>query len=268
MNDDEISRFANQLLEAYDTRAPIPPITDEAPNASVNDAYAVQLSQVERWLEQGRRISGFKVGLTSRAMQRQLGVDSPDFGHLFDDMVLDGAAPIPLDWFIAPRIEPEISFVLGSDLVGPGLVMTDLLRAIDYAIASVEIIDSRIADWRIGLVDTIADNASSGALVLGSRAIAVNDIDLALVGNTLSRNGDIVTTGAGAAVLGHPLNGALFLANTLGSLGRALPAGSIVMAGALSASVPIAPGDTFVARFSSLGDLTVRFSSLQSGDAS
>jgi 2-keto-4-pentenoate hydratase len=268
LNHQEIAVFADRLLGAYESKVPVAPLTDEFDDVSVEDAYAIQLAQVETWLDRGRRVAGFKVGLTSRAMQRQLQVDSPDFGHLFDDMVLDGSAPIALDQFIAPRIEPEISFVLGHDLAGPGLVMPDLLKAVDYAIASVEIIDSRIADWRIGLADTIADNASSGALVLGSRRIGVDEVDLGLVGNILSRNGEIVTTGAGAAVLGHPLNGALFLANILGSLGRSLPAGSIVMAGALSGSVPIAPGDVFVARFSSLGDVTARFSGAAPGGAS
>jgi 2-keto-4-pentenoate hydratase len=265
VNEQAISAFADRLLEAYGTRVPIGPLTGDVPDATVEDAYAIQLAQVESWLDSGRRIAGFKVGLTSRAMQRQLKVDSPDFGHLFTDMVLDSGAPIPIDRFIAPRIEPEISFVLGKDLTGPGLTMVDLLGAVEYAIASVEIIDSRIADWKIGLADTIADNASSGALVLGTRPVAIDSVDLALVGNVLSRNGEIVTTGAGAAVLGHPLNGALFLANTLGALGRSLPAGSIVMAGALSGAVPIAPGDSFTARFSSLGDVTARFSTLPTG---
>lgn len=259
MNEQEITGFAGRLLGAYSTRDPIPPLIHDHPGADVADAYAIQHAQVEHRLAEGRTIAGFKVGLTSRAMQRQLGVDSPDFGHLFDDMVLDGSAPVPLDRFIAPRIEPEISFVLGRDLEGPGLTMADLLGAIDYAIASVEIIDSRIADWRIGLVDTIADNASSGALALGSRPVRVDAVDLAMVGNVLLRNGQVVTTGAGAAVLGDPLRAALFLANTLGGFGRTLPAGSIVMSGALSASVPIGAGDTFTARFSSLGELTLTF---------
>lgn len=261
----EIAAFADRLLAAYESGVPIAPLTSEQPEASVEDAYAIQLAQVAAWLDRGRRIAGFKVGLTSRAMQVQLGVDSPDFGHLFDDMVLDASAPVDTGRFIAPRIEPEISFVLGRDLAGPGLTIVDLLGAVDYAIASVELIDSRIADWKIGLADTIADNASSGALVLGTRPVPIADVDLALVGNVLLRNGEIATTGAGAAVLGHPLNAALFLANTLGALGRSLPAGSVVMAGALSAAVPVAPGDVFTARFSTLGDLTVRFTSSPEG---
>ncbi|MFT4229845.1 MAG: 2-keto-4-pentenoate hydratase [Microbacterium sp.] len=259
MDDEEIATFARLLRETYRTRVPIPPLTDTVPHASVADAYAVQLAQVEAWRAEGRTIAGFKVGLTSKAMQRQLGVDRPDFGHIFGDTVLDASAPIDLDAFISPRVEPEISFVLREDLEGPGLTMMDLLRAVDYAIASIEIIDSRIADWRIGLADTIADNASFGAVLVGSRPVRIFDVDLGLVGCVVTRNGDIVSTGAGAAVLGDPLASALFLANTLGALGRPLPAGSLVMAGALSAAVPVAPGDTVTARFSSLGDVTARF---------
>jgi 2-keto-4-pentenoate hydratase len=259
VNKDAVSAIAGSLLEAYDNRIPLPPLTDDHPTAGIDDAYAIQLAQVEHWLEKGRRIAGFKVGLTSRAMQVQLGVDRPDFGHLFSDMVLDASAPISLGRFIAPRVEPEISFVLKKDLAGPGITIVELLDAVDYAIASIEIIDSRFADWRIGLADTIADNASSGALVLGTRPVRIDDLDLSLVGNVLTRNGDVVTTGAGAAVMGNPLNAALFLANTLGALGRTLPAGSVVMAGALSRAVPIAAGDVFTAHFSSLGEVTAHF---------
>jgi 2-keto-4-pentenoate hydratase len=254
-----IESFAGRLLAAYDSGVPIAPLVDEAPDATVEDAYAVQLAQVQTWLDRGREISGFKVGLTSKAMQRMLKVDRPDFGHLFRDTVLDASAPIDLGRFIAPRVEPEVSFVLKRDLAGPGLTIVDLLHAIDYAIASVEIIDSRIANWKITLPDTIADNASFGSVVLGSRPVKVTDLDLGMVGCVVTRNGEVVSTGAGAAVLGNPLNGVLFLANMLGSLGRTLPAGSIVMAGALSGAVPIAAGDTFTARFSTLGTVTTNF---------
>jgi 2-keto-4-pentenoate hydratase len=265
VNEEATTAFADRLLTAYVSRVPIAPLTDEAPDATVADAYANQLAQVDSWLAAGRTIAGFKVGLTSRAMQRQLKVDSPDFGHLFADMVLDPEQPIDLGRFIAPRIEPEISFVLAHDISGPGLTRDELAAAIDHAVASMEIIDSRIADWRIGLADTIADNASSGALVLGSRQVGIDEVDLALVGNVLLRNDEIVTTGAGAAVLGHPLNAALFLVNTLGEFGRSLPAGSVVMAGALSGSVPIAAGDTFTARFSALGDVSATFTQPSGG---
>lgn len=252
---------SDALLAAHATGTPIPPLTSTLGALSIEDAYAIQLQQVEEWLGRGRTIAGFKVGLTSKAIQTQLGVDRPDFGHLFRDMILDGSSIIDSARFISPRIEPEISFVLASELKGPGLTIVDVIGAVDYAIASLEIIDSRIADWKITLADTIADNASSGALVLGTTPLRIDATDLGLVGCVLSRNGDIVATGAGAAVLGHPLNSLLFLANSLGSLGSALPAGSVVMAGALTAAVPVAPGDRFTATFAHLGAVSANFSS-------
>ncbi|MBK0418886.1 fumarylacetoacetate hydrolase family protein [Leucobacter sp. CSA1] len=267
MNDERFARFGDALLEAYETQQPTSPLTASEPDLTPQDAYGIQLHQVRAWKAAGRRVRGYKVGLTSKAMQRQLGVDQPDFGHLFDDMVLDGSAPIPTERFISPRVEPEISFVLGRELAGPGLTLPDVLEAVDYAVASIEIIDSRIADWRIGLADTIADNASSGALMLGSTPLAIDARDLGLIGCVLTRNGEVVGTGAGAAVLGHPLNGVLWLANTLGALGQPLEAGSIVMAGAVCAAVPAAPGDVVTASFAGLGSVSARFSDPQNTNA-
>jgi 2-keto-4-pentenoate hydratase len=255
-----IALSGDRLLAAYDSGVPTTPVTAEGP-VSLEEAYAIQLHQVDAWLAAGRRIAGFKVGLTSLAIQVQLGVDRPDFGHLFSDMILDGSAPIDIGRFISPRLEPEISFVLKEELAGPGLTLVDVIRAVDYAIASVELIDSRIADWKITLADTIADNASSGALVLGTRPLRIDSTDLGLIGCVLKKNGEVIATGAGAAVLGHPLNAVLFLANTLGALGRSLPAGSVVMAGALTAAVPIAPGDRFTATFAHLGSVEAVFTS-------
>src|SRR5690606_34016180 len=210
--------LGDALLGASESGTPIAPLTSTHSGLSIEDAYAVQLHQVKRWTESGRRIVGYKVGLTSKAMQEQLGVDQPDFGHLFDDMVLDASAPVSLDRFIAPRIEPEISFVLGRDLKGPGLSREDGAEAIDHAVISLEVIDSRIADWKITLADTISDNASSGALILGEKA-ALDAVDLAELPVTLERNGETVGEGVGAAVLGHPIEGIVWLANTLGALG-------------------------------------------------
>ena len=253
-----IADVGERLLEAYATRVPIPPF-DRGAEVGIEDAYGIQLYQVESWLAAGRRIAGFKIGLTSKVMQDQFGVDRPDFGHLFADMVLDGSSRIDSSRFISPRLEPEISFVLRKDVQGPRVTLADVLSSIDYAIASVELIDSRIADWKITLADTIADNASSGALVLGNRMVRIDDIDLGLLGCVLRKNGEVVATGAGGAVLGHPLHAVLFLANTLGGLGRSLPAGSIVMAGAVTAAVPIEAGDVFTATFARLGTVTASF---------
>ncbi|MDT0183974.1 fumarylacetoacetate hydrolase family protein [Microbacterium sp. ARD31] len=253
--------LGDSLLESGRTRTPIPALTAQHPDLTVEDAYRVQLHQVDSWIAQGRRVIGFKVGLTSKAMQRMLKVDSPDFGHLFDDMLLDPVQPIDIDRFISPRIEPEISFVLKRDLTGPGLTVVDAIAAIDYAVASIEVIDSRIADWKIGLADTIADNASSGALILGTRSIRLDEVDLSLLGSVVTKNGTVVSTGAGGAVLGHPVNGLLWLANQLGTLGRSLPSGSIIMAGSMSGAVPVAPGDRITATFARLGTVSARFAS-------
>lgn len=260
MDDATTRESGDSLLAAYDSGIAVPPLTSHLGDLSIDDAYGVQLHQVAAWLARGRTIAGFKVGLTSKAIQAQLGVDRPDFGHLFTDMVLDGSATIDSSRFISPRIEPEISFVLGSSLEGPGLTIVDVIDAVDYAIASVEIIDSRIADWNITLADTVADNGSSGALVLGTTPMRIDATDLGLIGCVLTRNGDIVATGAGAAVLGHPLNSVLFLANSLGALGRSMSAGSVVMAGSLTAAVPVSPGDRFTATFAHLGSVNAAFS--------
>ncbi|AWB90362.1 2-keto-4-pentenoate hydratase [Salinibacterium hongtaonis] len=247
------------LLTAHETQQPIAPLTTTAPDMTVEDAYGVQMHQVAAWKNAGRRVIGYKVGLTSLAMQKQLGVDQPDFGHLFDDMLLDASAPVSLAGFIAPRIEPEISFVLSKDVTGPGLTIEELADAVDHAVISLEIIDSRIADWKITLADTIADNASSGAVLVGEGTAQLDGVDLAALPVSMRRNGETVGEGVGAAVLGHPLEGALWLANTLGSLGQTLPAGSLIMAGSITAAVAIAPGDTISASFGELGTLDVTF---------
>lgn len=252
--------LGDALLGAHDSRQPIAPLTSLHPSLDIEDAYAVQLHQVAAWKAAGRRIVGYKVGLTSKAMQDQLGVDQPDFGHLFDDMILDASAPVSLERFIAPRIEPEISFVLSKDLRGPGLTLADIEDAIDHAVISLEVIDSRIADWKITLTDTIADNASSGAVLTGSGTAVLGSVDLAALPVTLLKNDSIVGEGVGAAVLGNPLEGVLWLANTLGALGTTLEAGSLVMAGSITAAVAIASGDTIRADFGEMGALEVTFS--------
>lgn len=255
-----IEVLGDSLLSAHESKQAIAPLTATAPEMTVEDAYGVQMHQVAAWKGSGRRVIGYKVGLTSLAMQKQLGVDQPDFGHLFDDMLLDASAPVSLDRFIAPRIEPEISFVLSKDLRGPGLTIDELRDAVDHAVISLEIIDSRIADWKIMLADTIADNASSGAVLVGAGTTTLDRVDLAALPVTLRRNGELVGEGVGSAVLGHPLEGALWLANMLGSLGQTLPAGSLIMAGSITAATPIAAGDTVEASFGELGTLAVTFS--------
>jgi 2-keto-4-pentenoate hydratase len=259
MTDHDLSQIAKSLLSAYDQRTPVAPLGQTHPGLTIVDAYEVQLRQVAQWTTEGRVIRGHKVGLTSAVMQRQLGVDQPDYGHLMADMFYLESLPIDSGRFIAPKIEPEVAFVLGTSLTGPGVTVADAISAVDYVLPALEIIDSRIADWRIGLIDTIADNASSGGVVLGSTAVSLHGLDLRLTGCNLYQGGQIVGTGAGGAALGSPLNALVWLANTLGALGTTLEAGSVILPGSLTAAVPVSPGRAVTAVFGGIGSVTARF---------
>jgi 2-keto-4-pentenoate hydratase len=224
------------------------------------DGYAIQAELVPLLLADGDRIVGHKVGLTSKAMQQMVGVDSPDYGPVLASTVYRDGDPIPLDRFIQPRIEAEIVFVLGERLRGPGVTVTQARAAIAGAVAGMEIVDSRIADWRIKLADTVADLASNGAMATSSMIVPLDGIDPRLIGMTLTRNGELVDTGAGAAALGDPVAVVAWLANVLGENGVALEPGHLIMTGALHAAVPMNPGDVFRAEFDRLGPVTVRVS--------
>lgn len=258
---DAVSRAqaAEALLAAYDSKKPIDPLVDTYPEITLEDAYAIQLLQVAQRVDAGRRVLGQKVGLTSAVMQRQMGVDQPDYGHLMDDMFYLENMPIPADAFLQPRVEPEVAFVLKRDLCGPGVTVAEAAAAVDFVLPALEIIDSRIRDWKIGIRDTIADNASSGGVVLGSTPHSLDAVDLRLSGCVLYRGGEIVGTGAGGAVLGSPLNSLVWLANTVGPLGITLKAGHVVLPGSITASAPVVPGDTYTATFAGLGAVTARF---------
>jgi 2-keto-4-pentenoate hydratase len=255
----DLDAIAAQLLEAYTTGTAVPPLTARYPGLTVDDAYAVQLLQARRRTAGGATVAGYKVGLTSVAMREQLGVGEPDFGHLFNDMLYPADAPIPTSRFLQPRAEPEVALVLGEPLRGPGLSVADLVSATAYALPAIEIIDSRITDWRIGLVDTVADNASSGGLVLGGPPTPLSTVDLSLAGCVLRRNGRVEHTGAGAAVVGSPLNAATWLANVLTARGAELAAGHVILTGSLTAAVPVRPGDTVTATLDRLGAVTAVF---------
>lgn len=249
---------ARALYDARATRIPIAPFSDAEPDLGMDDGYAVQEQLIDLLLADGDRIVGRKVGLTSEPMQRQIGVDSPDHGPVLASTVYPDGAAVALADFIAPRLEAEIVFVLGGRLQGPGVTVTDARAAIAGAVAGVEIVDSRIEDWRVRLVDTVADLASNGAAVVSSRVVPLDDLDPRLLGMTLSRNGELVDTGAGAAALGDPVAVVAWLANVLGEHGVALEPGQWVMTGALHAAVPMAAGDVFRAEFDRLGAVTVR----------
>ncbi len=258
MNDDDRTVAANALLDAYGN-GPIEPPSAEHPEMTIDDAYAVQMEQVSRWMAAGRLIKGLKVGLTSAPMRAQLNVDQPDFGHLFEDMFLPAGHTVPAGRFLQPRVEPEIAFVLGRRLSGPGVTFAEAMAAIDFALPSLEVIDSRISNWRITITDTIADNASSGGVVLGGRAARVGDVDLSAVACELRRNGEVVGSGTGAAVLGHPVQALAWLANTLGPLGVTLEHGQVVLPGSMTAAVAVGHGDIVSADFGALGSVTIGF---------
>jgi 2-keto-4-pentenoate hydratase len=258
--DETIGKLAGRLRDSY-AAEPIPPIRDELPVGDVEVAYRVQEVNTEHWLAGGRRLVGRKIGLTSAAVQRQLGVDQPDFGMLFADMAVDTGAEVAAGAMLQPRVEAEIAFVLGRGLQVPEPTLADLLLAVDYALPAIEIVDSRIAGWDIAITDTVADNASSGMFVLGTTPRRLDDpaLDLRLAGMVLERHGEPLVFGAGAACLGHPLHALRWLAATMVRVGRPLGAGEVVLSGALGPMIPAAAGDRFEARISGLGTVAVGF---------
>ena len=249
---------ARALYEARRTRQQIAPFTDADPDLGMVDGYAVQQELTRLLLADGDRIVGHKVGLTSKPMQQMIGVDQPDYGPVLASTVYADGDSISLGSFIQPKIEAEIAFVLGSPLAGPDVSVLDARRAIAGMVAAVEIVDSRFADWRIKLADTVADLASNGAVAVSSRLVPLEGLDPRLIGMVLTRRGELVDTGAGAAALGDPVKVVAWLANTLGEMGAKLEAGHFVMTGALHAAVPMRAGDVFRADFDRLGPVTVR----------
>lgn len=257
--DQMLAQVAGELRAAERGRQPIAPPTASHPGLTIADAYRIQRLNVEARLGSGEIVQGHKVGLTSAAMQDQLGVSEPDFGAIFSSMIVEEGTPIATAELIQPRAEGEIAFVLAERLEGPGVRVVDALRAVAGALPAIEVIDSRIADWQIGLADTVADNASSARVVCGGRLTPIEGLDLRLLGMAISLGGKVVATGAGAAVLGNPINCVAWLANKLGEFGVALEAGDLILAGALHASFEVAPGDAVTAEFAELGSVTATF---------
>lgn len=258
MEDAWLKEVADRLASAERERMAIDP-----PAAQVQltpaDAYRVQMINIERAVAAGRRIVGRKIGLTSLAMQKMMGVSEPDFGHLFSDMMLASGDECRVSSLMLPRVEPEIAFVLSRELRGPGVTREDVMKATDYVTPALEIIDTRIRDWKITLADTIADNASSARVVLGKEKTSPAAYDLAAIAMTLEKNGIQVEEGVGAAVLGHPAEPLAWLANKLAEFGQTLDAGSVIIPGALCRAVEVARGDSITARFGPLGSVSVRF---------
>ncbi|MFE4454548.1 2-keto-4-pentenoate hydratase [Streptomyces sp. NPDC056796] len=251
---------ADLLRRAEQDRAPVAPLAGTFPGIGVVDAYEIQLSNIRRRLERpGVSVTGHKVGLTSAVMQRMMGVDEPDYGHLLSDMVLDEDTPVETARYCLPRIEVEIGYVLGDSLPGEDCTEKDVLAATQYVVASLELIDSRITDWRIGLVDTIADNASSAGVLLGATRVAPADLDLADIGAVLYRGDEEVARGRTGAVLGDPTTAVAWLARKVAAFGVRLEAGHVILPGSCTAAVDARPGDHFRAEFDGLGAVSARF---------
>ncbi|MFC4011886.1 2-keto-4-pentenoate hydratase [Nonomuraea purpurea] len=261
---DARTQAADRLAEAARSGKPCAPIRDLVSTAA--DGYAVQEINTRRALGEGRRLVGRKVGVTNALLQRQFGIDQPDYGMLFADMSYGDGLPVPLERFLQPRAEAEVALVLGEDLAGGPFTVADVLRAVEFALPAIEIADSRIADWDITPADTIADNASAGAFVLGSTPVSLMGLDLRAAAMTMlltgTRDNQEVSTGSGALCLGNPLNAAVWLASTLGRTDRALRAGDVVLTGALGPVVPVSPGAVFEARIDGLGSVRAVFGAL------
>jgi len=255
----EIRQLGAELHRALVSVTPIDPLVLRYPDLSIEDAYAVQLAMVSHRIAAGQRVVGKKIGVTSKVVMEMLKVNQPDFGHLLSGMAYSDGATISLSEFISPRAEGEVAFVMERDIQGPGLTNADVLRSIAYAMPCFEIVDSRIRDWKITIADTIADNGSSGAFVLGDRMVPPAALDLRNIGMVLERNGEIVGTGAGAAALGHPLNCVTWLANKLGEFGIPLKAGEVILSGSLSIMFPVKPGDSITMTLCGLGSCRARF---------
>ena len=259
MTPEQRSQAALSLRDAARTGEFVAPLRETYPTIDADSAYGIQRLNTEWRLQQGRRTVGCKIGLTARSVQAQLGVDRPDFGMLFDDMGYGDSEPVPAAILQQPKIEAEVAFVMGRDLDGGSPSMVDLINGIAYALPALEIVGSRIANWNIKFVDTVADNASSSAYVLGSSPRKLSDFDLRLCGMVMNRRGEPVSTGAGAACLGNPLNAVLWLARTMAELGSPLRAGDLVLSGALGPMVPVQPGDVIEARINGLGAVKAIF---------
>lgn len=256
-----VDEVAETLWKAERSATPCDPVRDRLPARDLTSAYAAQESNTARSLAEGRRLVGRKIGLTSPLVQRQLGVDQPDFGLLYGDMAYTEQQPLPLRRFVRPRVEAEVALVLGRDLQQEACTAADVVQAVECALPAIEVVDSRIRDWDIGIADTIADNASGGAFVLGTMPVRLDVLDLLLAGIVLTRRGREVSTGAGAACLGNPLNAAVWLAATLAGTLHPLRAGDVVLTGPLGPMVNVRGGDVFEARVSGLGSVRTIFDS-------
>ena len=254
-----LRRLADRLRKAAETGVPTDPIRNEIAEGDVRAAYAIQQINTQHWVKSGRRVVGCKIGLTAKSVQKQLGVDQPDYGMLFADTMMCDGEEVPLSKVMQPKVEAEVALVLGTDIDQPGVTMSELISSVAYAVPAIEIVGSRIRNWDIKITDTIADNASGGLFVLGNEPKKLEGIDLRLCGMVMERRGDQISLGAGVACLGNPLNAALWLARTMVAGGASLKAGDVLMTGALGPMAGVAPGDFIDVRIAGLGSVRTAF---------
>jgi 2-keto-4-pentenoate hydratase len=259
LSDDVRRKVADALRSAETSRRPIPPLRETWPEIDAVDAYEIQLLNIRQRLQSGASVRGHKVGLSSKAMQDMMNVDEPDYGHLLSDMEVFQDQPVSAGRYCYPRVEVEVAFVLGETLPGVGCTEDDVLRATEYLAPSIELIDSRIADWNIEIADTIADNASSAGFVLGLERVSPDSVDLRSINAVLTRSGEKVAEGRSDAVLGNPLTAVAWLANKVADFGVTLEAGDLILPGSVHRAIDARPGDDFVAEFEGFGSVHLNF---------
>jgi len=254
----DIQLIAKKLLDAERLKQPITPLTETHENITVADAYAVQLEQIRQKIDAGATVKGLKIGLTSKAMQEMLNVYTPDYGFILDTMVYDEVEGLLAESFIQPKVEFEIAFVFNKKLKGPNVTVQDVIDATAYVVPAVEVIDSRIANWKIKFEDTVADNGSSAGAIIGKKHTLLKDIeDITNIPMIVKKNGEFLDEATSAAVLGNPLNAVVWLANEVSAYGISLEPGMFVLSGALSKAVTFEAGDEFEADFGILGNVSL-----------
>ena len=258
LSDADRKKAADILITAQSDRKQAVQLSKTWPDITIEDAYAISTEVTQRRIAAGARLIGHKVGLTSKAMQRSSQIDEPDFGYLLDHMMIADGAKVAHESYCRPRVEIELAFVMGLSLKGPGVGLTDVLRATEYVVPAIEIVDARLQDPR-KIFDTVADNGAAAGIVIGGRPVKPLDVDLRWVGGIMYRNSEIEETGVAAGVLGHPALGVAWLANKLGSHGVALEPGHLVLAGSFTRVVFAQKGDTLHADFGALGGIAVQF---------
>ena len=251
--------LAADLAQAERSGEPITPLTAAYPDIDVVDAYEIQLINIRQRVAEGARVLGHKVGLSSKAMQQMMGVDEPDYGHLLDEMELFEDTPVKTNRYLYPRVEVEVGFILSADLPGGDCTEDDVLAATEALVPAIELIDTRITDWKIGLCDTIADNASSAGYVLGQARVSPAELDVKKIDAVLTCKGEVIAEGRSDAVLGNPVTAVAWLARKVESFGVRLRKGDVVLPGSCTKAIDVHPGDDFVADFAGLGSVRLSF---------